>query len=88
MFNASTTRLTLIDRAAFQPTIRREKQSVTNAAYTTPDHVEQYVKSQTHLRSGAVAVKSLFNRSGARRAALSGWVVNRFLARLAPRIPA
>jgi hypothetical protein len=47
MFNASTTRVANMDRA-FQPTIRREYTSTTNATYTTPDHVEQYVKSATH----------------------------------------
>lgn len=71
MFNASITRLALIDRDAFHPTILRENTSVTNATYTTPDHDEQYVKSQTHLRSGPTAVKSRPNRSGALVAALS-----------------
>ena len=31
MFNASTTSVAVIDRAAFQPTMRRENTSVTNA---------------------------------------------------------
>jgi hypothetical protein len=41
MFIASRTRVVCIVRAAFQPTIRRENTSVTNATYTIPDHVEQ-----------------------------------------------
>jgi hypothetical protein len=43
MFNASTTSAALIDRDAFQPTMRWENTSVTSATYSTPDHVEQYV---------------------------------------------
>jgi hypothetical protein len=31
----------LIDLDAFQPRMRRENTSVTNATYTTPDQVEQ-----------------------------------------------
>ena len=42
-FNASTTSVTVIDRAAFQPTMRREYTSVMTSMYTIPDHVEQYV---------------------------------------------
>lgn len=30
-------------RAVFQPTMRRENTSITNATYTIPDHVEQYL---------------------------------------------
>jgi len=41
MFNASTTSDACMVRAAFQPTMRRENTSITNATYTTPDHVEQ-----------------------------------------------
>ena len=74
-------------RAAFQPTIRRENTSMTNATYTTPDHVEQYVKSATQSWSGPVAVKFRFTRSGARTAVRSAWVVNRFFSLLAPRMP-
>jgi hypothetical protein len=87
MFNASTTSAAVIERAAFQPTIRRENTSTTNATYTIPDHVEQYVKSATQVASGRVAVKSRRTRSGARTAAGSERVVNRRRARLAPRMP-
>jgi hypothetical protein len=55
MFNASTVSAAVIDRAAFQPMMRLEDKSVTNATYTTPDHVEQYVKSATHFSFGRVA---------------------------------
>lgn len=49
----------------------------------TPDHVEQYVKSTaTQSWSGPVATKLRFTRSGARTAAGSALLVNRFLARL------
>jgi hypothetical protein len=41
MLSASSTRLAVIVRDAFHPTIRRQKASTTNAAYTMPDHVEQ-----------------------------------------------
>lgn len=41
MFNASTSDACIV-RAAFQPTMRRENTSTTNATYTIPDHVEQY----------------------------------------------
>jgi len=88
MLSASTTNAADIDRAAFQPTMRRLNTSTTNATYTTPDHVEQYVKSHTHFWFGAVAVKSRCMRSGARAALSSACVVNRFLAREAPLIPA
>ena len=50
------------------------------------DHVEQYVKSATHNRSGRSAVKSRFTRSGARTAAGSARVGNRFTALLARRM--
>jgi len=76
-----------MDRAAFQPTMRRENTSVMNATYTMPDQVEQYVKSQTHNWSGRIAVKSRLTRSGALTWSLSALVVNRFFARLAPQIP-
>lgn len=33
---------------ARQPTMRREKTSITNATYTKPRHVLTYVKSDTH----------------------------------------
>ena len=73
-FNVSTTSVAVIDREAFQPTMRRENTSVMNATYTTPDHVEQYVKSATHFSFGRVAVKSRCTRSGARTAVCrSGW---------------
>ena len=45
------------------------------------------MKSATHFSFGRVAVKSRRTRSGARTAAGSGWVVKRFFARLAPRMP-
>jgi hypothetical protein len=45
------------------------------------------VKSATHFSFGRDAVKSRFTRSGARTAAGSERVVNRFLDRLAPRMP-
>ncbi len=41
MFSVSMTSGAVMVRAAFQPTIRREKTSTTNATYTIPDHVEQ-----------------------------------------------
>jgi len=88
MFKASTTSGALIDRDAFQPTMRRENTSITKATYTTPAHVEQYVKSHTHFWLGPVAVKSRCTKSGARGAEGSEWVVKRFLAREAPLIPA
>ncbi len=88
MLSASMTSAADIERDAFHPTMRRLKVSMTKATYTTPDQVEQYVKSHTHFWFGAVAVKSRCRRSGARTAAGSAWVVKRFLARLAPRIPA
>jgi len=46
------------------------------------------VKSATHFSFGAVAVKSRRSRSGALSAPASGFVVKRFFARLAPRMPA
>jgi hypothetical protein len=51
---------------ACQPTIAREKQLITNATWTNPDEVRQYVKSVTHFRLGAAVVKSRSSRSGAR----------------------
>jgi hypothetical protein len=69
MFNASTMSAAVIDRAAFQSTIRRENTSTMNATYTTRDHVEQYVKSATHFSFRRTAVKSRLTRSGARTAA-------------------
>jgi hypothetical protein len=87
MFSASMTRVADIDLEAFHPTMRRLNTSITNATYTTPDHVEQYVKSHTHFWFGALAVKSRPRRSGERAAAGSAWVVKRRLARLAPRMP-
>ena len=72
---------------AFQPTIRLENTSVMNATYTTPDHVDTYVKSATQRASGRSAVKLRWTRSGARTAAGSALVVHRFLALVAPARP-
>ena len=45
------------------------------------------MKSQTHRASGREALKLRFTRSGARTAAGSGLVANRFFALVAPRMP-
>jgi hypothetical protein len=49
VFNVSITNDVCRMRAAFQPTMRPENASMTNAMYTIPDHAEQYVKSATIL---------------------------------------
>jgi hypothetical protein len=43
--SASRTNAVFIDVAARQPTTRRANASITNATYTIPVHVRQYVKS-------------------------------------------
>jgi hypothetical protein len=41
MLRASSTSEAVMERAAFQPTSRREQTSMMKATWTTPDHVEQ-----------------------------------------------
>jgi hypothetical protein len=43
----------VIERAAFQPTIRWESTSVTDATYVTSGQVEQFVKSAADSWFGA-----------------------------------
>jgi len=64
--SASRTNAVFMDVAARQPITRRAKASITNATYTIPAHVGQYVKSATHNRLGAGAAKTRSTRSGAR----------------------
>ena len=70
-----------------QPMIRRANASITNATYTHPDHVETYVMSATHRRSGASGAKSRRTRSRARGPDGSGIVVRLTLPRTAPASP-
>ena len=81
----SSTKLVFIVVSAFQPTIRLEKASIANATSATPDHIATYVKSETHSRFGAAALKSRSTRSRGRSAWVSsGIVVPAFLPRIAP----
>ena len=73
--------------AARQPTMRRLWASVTNHAQATPDQVATWVRSATHSRFGASAVKSRSTRSGGRGASGSARAVRIFFVRLTPRIP-
>ena len=76
------------DFESCQPTTRRENTSMTNAAYTQPANVRQYVMSATHSWFGAVAVKSRSTRSGRVSGPLPWIVVRGPFARLTPRRPA
>ena len=58
--------------SAFQPMMRREYASITNATYTMPDQVATYVKSATHKRLGLDALKSRSTRSAGRSARSPG----------------
>lgn len=87
MFNASITRSVVINDATRQPTIMREYTSMMNAAYTNPDHVATYVKSDTHNSLGRSASKRRLTRSGARGLVVSARVVIIERDRLAPRMP-
>ena len=49
-----------------QPTMKRLKTSMTNATYTKPLQVLTYVRSATHSRFGAAAVKLRSTRSAGR----------------------
>jgi len=72
-----------------QPTIRRLNASMTKLKNTTPSQQRRYVKSASHNRLGAGALKSRSTRSGGRVALGSGVVVRHGLPRrLAPRMPA
>ena len=74
--------------ASCQPTIIRENTSITKLKYTTPSQHRRYVKSPTHKRFGALAVKSRLTRSRGRCAFGSGFVVRHgFPRRFAPWIP-
>jgi len=83
----SSTKLVFIVVSAFQPTIRRLNASMTNATYTTPDHVITYVKSATQSRLGAGALKSRSTKSTGRSPRSPGIVVRRFLPRTTPWRP-
>ncbi|MEO3939248.1 hypothetical protein V3N99_21240 [Dermatophilaceae bacterium Soc4.6] len=71
-----------------QPTTRRENTSTTNAAYTHPENVRQYVMSATQTRFGAGAVKLRSSRSGRVSGPVPGIVVRGPFAREIPRRPA
>ncbi|MEO3939288.1 hypothetical protein V3N99_21455 [Dermatophilaceae bacterium Soc4.6] len=71
-----------------QPTTRRENTSTTNAAYTNPENVRQYVMSATHSCPGAVAVNARWTRSGRVSGPMPGMVVRGPFAREIPRSPA
>ncbi len=74
--------------ASCQPTILRLNTSITNAKYTIPSQQRRYVKSPTHKRSGAGAVKSRLTRSCGLVAVGSGLVVRHgFPRRFAPDDP-
>ena len=75
--------------ASCHPTIILENTSRMNAKYRTPSQQRRYVKSPTHSRFGALAVKSRLTRSGRLAAFGSGLVVRHgFPRRFAPWIPA
>ena len=74
--------------ASCQPTIIRENTSRMNAKNNSPSQQRRYVKSPTHRRFGALAVKSRLTRSGLFVAAGSAFVVRHgFPRRLAPWTP-
>ncbi|SMY02701.1 hypothetical protein BANT10_03428 [Brevibacterium antiquum] len=60
---------------------------MTNAAYTQPANVRQYVMSATHNWFGAVAVKSRSTRSLRESGPSPGVVVRGPFSRLMPRSP-
>lgn len=74
--------------ATRQPTIMRENASTMKHTYATPAQVGTNVRSVTQSRFGAVAVNSLFTRSGCRADAGSDLVVFTRFERFAPSIPA
>jgi len=75
-------------RASCQPTIIRENTSITQLKNARPSQQRRYVKSVTHSRSGAAAVKSRMTRSAGRCAPGSAVVVFHGLPRrLAPWMP-
>src|SRR5438874_6520195 len=67
-----------------QPTMDRLNTSITNATYTKPVQVLTYVRSETHNRFGAEAVKLRSTRSAGRGLSSSGIVVRFFLPRTTP----
>lgn len=76
--------LVFMDERVDQPTILREKISVTNAVYTNPTFVRTYVMSATHSRFGRSAVNLRLTRSARVSACLPLRVVIGPQARLAP----
>ena len=85
---ASSTRLVRIVVYALQPTMRREKTSITKATYTKPRQGATYVKSANHSAFGLSALNRRLTRSsGHSEHVISGRVVLTLRPRTTLRSP-